>query len=237
MLFFDRQWLLKVLYDCVQQKDRILVNQRVETIKPTETGVEVVTASGQTFTGDVVIGADGIHSTVRREMRRIAEATRPGYFRADEEDKVPCHYKCSFGIAKEVEGWPKSEQCFTLGRGKSFLVASGPENRCYWFLFVKLPEPLYGKNIPRYSREDEAQFIKENGSLQITEELTFAQVFAKRETSALTALHEVTYDKWFLDRMLLIGDSAHKVCLLLRKVSSPILTRLVIAQSYWRYGR
>ncbi|KAF3025504.1 hypothetical protein E8E14_007727 [Neopestalotiopsis sp. 37M] len=210
MLFFDRQWLLKVLYDCVQQKDRILVNQRVETIKPTETGVEVLTASGQTFTGDVVIGADGIHSTVRREMRRIAEATRPGYFRADEEDKVPCHYKCSFGIAKEVEGWPKSEQCFTLGRGKSFLVASGPENRCYWFLFVKLPEPLYGKNIPRYSREDEAQFIKDNGSLQITEELTFAQVFAKRETSALTALHEVTYDKWFLDRMLLIGDSAHK---------------------------
>ncbi|ETS79271.1 hypothetical protein PFICI_09124 [Pestalotiopsis fici W106-1] len=210
MLFFDRQWLLKVLYDCVEQKDRILVNQRVKTIKTTETGVEVLTASGQTFTGDIVIGADGIHSSVRREMRRIAAATRPGYFKADEEDKVPCYYKCSFGIAKDVEGWPTGEQCFTLGRGKSFLVASGPENRCYWFLFVRFPEPLYGKDIPKYSREDEAEFMKEHGNLPITEDLTLGQVYAKRETSALTPLHEVVFDKWFLDRILLVGDSAHK---------------------------
>lgn len=46
------------------------------------------------------------------------------------------------------------------GKGQSQLVVSGPDNRVYWFLFEKLPEIKYGKDIPRYTKEDEVEFVK-----------------------------------------------------------------------------
>ena len=211
MLFFNRQWFLKVLYDQLKHKDCIYLRSRVDRIKPIEGGIQVTTKDDRSYTGDILIGADGIHSIVRQEMRRIADATDPRYFEPGEEDKVPCYYQCSFGIAQHVDGWPGGEQCFTAGRRKLFLVVSGPGGRVYWFLFVKLPVVKYGKQIPKYSREDEARFVKEHESLKIKENLTFGQVYAKRLTSTLTPLHEVVYKKWFFGRIFLIGDSAHKV--------------------------
>ncbi|KAI3322747.1 FAD/NAD(P)-binding domain-containing protein [Xylariaceae sp. AK1471] len=210
MLFFDRQLFLKVLYEQVKYKDRILVGNRVNRIELLEDGVTVITEEGLSYTGNIVIGADGIHSRVRKEMRRIAESIDSKYFDPLEEDQVPCYYQCSFGIAQDVEGWPGSEQGFTTGCGKSFLIVSGPAGRVYWFLFVKFPEPLYGKNIPRYSREDEAQFVRENEGLVVRDGLTFGQLYAKRVNSALTPLHEVVFKKWFFDRIITMGDSAHK---------------------------
>ena len=164
MLFFDRQWLLRVLYDQILDKDKIHINSRAHVVELQDNNVLVRTLDGRVFTGDILVGADGVHSTIRHEMRRLASETDPSYFPASEEDGVPCYYQCSFGIAKDVAQWSYDEQCFTLGRGKSFLVASGPEGRCYWFLFVKLPEIKYGKDIPRYSKEDEAKFVRGFGS-------------------------------------------------------------------------
>jgi 2-polyprenyl-6-methoxyphenol hydroxylase-like FAD-dependent oxidoreductase len=213
LLFFDRQWLLQILYNQLKHKDRVLLGKKVKKIEMNDRGVTVSTEDGENFKGDLIIGADGIHSAVRKEMFRIGNEAKPGYFRDDEEDQVPCYYQCSFGIAQDVENWTPNEQCFTTGYGKSFLVASGPENRVYWFLFVKLPEVKRGNDIPKYTKADEAQFVEEHQSLKITESLTFGEVYAKRLTSSLTPLHEVVFEKWFFDRVLLIGDSIHKVIL------------------------
>lgn len=216
MIFFDRKVFLNVLYDQLRQKDRVRLSSRVKRIESMEGGVRVLTEDGRTYVGTIAIGADGIHSSVRQEMRRIADATDPRYFPAQEEDQVPCYYQCSFGIARNVDGWDAGEQCFTNGRGKSFLVVAGPGDRCYWFLFVRLPQIKYGKQITRYTKEDEARFVEEHSRLKIKEGLVFGQVYAKRLTSVLTPLHEVVYKKWFFDRVLLVGDSAHKVSLRFR---------------------
>ena len=210
MLFFDRQWYLKVLYDELKHKDRIHLRSRVNHIEPVDGGIQVKTKDS-CYVGDIVIGADGIHSSVRREMRRIADATDPTYFETGEEDNVPCYYQCSFGIAQDVDGWPGNEQGFTTGYGKSMLAVSGPAGRLYWFLFVRLPEVKYGKQIPRYSKEDEARFVEENASMKVRENLNFGQIYAKRVRSGLTPLHEVVFKKWFFGRIFLMGDSAHKV--------------------------
>ncbi|KAF4509317.1 hypothetical protein G6O67_005582 [Ophiocordyceps sinensis] len=210
MLFFDRQWLLQVLYKQLRHKDKVLVRKRVDSIEQLDDGVRVWTADGDSVTGDVVVGADGIHSTVRREMRRLAGTEASGSPSSGEEDGVSCHYRCSFGIAQDVDGWPDGDQCFTTGRGHSFLVVSGPERRCYWFMFDRLPDVKLGKDIPRYGKEDEARLVRRYAHLPIMEGLTFGQMYAKRITSTLTPLHEVVFDRWFSGRVVLVGDSAHK---------------------------
>ncbi|KAI1267839.1 FAD/NAD(P)-binding domain-containing protein [Xylariaceae sp. FL1019] len=210
LIFFERQMLLQVLYENLQSKDNIYLNSRVSSINHLQDGVEVITDDGQLHKGDIVLGADGIHSNVRREMRRMALLENPTYFDPDEEDNVPCDYQCSFGIAQNVEGWGDDEQCFTTGTGNSFLVTAGPDNKVYWFLFVRLPKTCYGTDIPKYTKQDEAQFAEKHKHLKIKENVTFGQVYAKRLTGMLTPLHEFVFKKWFYGRMFLLGDSVHK---------------------------
>ncbi|KAI8959570.1 putative monooxygenase [Daldinia sp. FL1419] len=210
LLFFDRQRLLQILYDHLRHKGRVFLKKKFSAVTETSEGVRVTCADGSVFEGTILVGADGVHSAVRSTMTALGNEIRPGYFDPKEQDNVPCYYRCSFGIAKHVPGWVRGEQHIVLGRLQSQLVVSGPEDRVYWFLFDKLPETKYGQDIPSFTREDEAEFVKQNSDLPITDRFTFGQIYGKRVSSTLTPLHEFVCEKWFFGRILTIGDSAHK---------------------------
>lgn len=55
------------------------------------------------------------------------------------------------------------------------------------------------------------QKAKEFWNKSITDKVTFGQIYSKKSTSTLTPLHEVVWKKWFFGRIILLGDSAHKV--------------------------
>ncbi|KAK7217804.1 hypothetical protein V2G26_005807 [Clonostachys chloroleuca] len=210
LLFFDRQALLQILYDHLQDNSKILTGRKFEAAELDDWGVIATCADGSTFRGTLLVGADGIRSKARSVMRALASQLDPGAFDENEERKVPCYYRCSFGIAVDVPGWVTGEQHIVTGDGRSQLVISGPDNRVYWFMFERLPEVRYGDEIPRYTTKDEEEFANRNADVAITESITFGQVFACRLSSALTPLHEVVYKKWFFKRIITLGDSAHK---------------------------
>ena len=78
LAFFDRQKLLEIMHTQYPDQSKILTNQRVAAIRPVGSRVNVITETGVTYTGDMVVGADGVHSKVRSEMWRIADTVRPG---------------------------------------------------------------------------------------------------------------------------------------------------------------
>ena len=86
VVFFDRRMLIQILYDHIQQKDKILTSQRVVSIENHPWHVSVTTKTGEKFTGSLLVGADGIHSTVRQEMWKEAQKEDPEWFDANEED-------------------------------------------------------------------------------------------------------------------------------------------------------
>lgn len=73
-LWLDRQMLLKILYDNLKHKDRVLTNKRVVHVEMSPTGVLVTTEDGSSYSGDILVGGDGVHSKVRQEMWRIASS-------------------------------------------------------------------------------------------------------------------------------------------------------------------
>jgi 2-polyprenyl-6-methoxyphenol hydroxylase-like FAD-dependent oxidoreductase len=83
-MFLDRQMVLQALYDHIQDKSKVILSKRVERIDPIEGGVIVRTKDGSSYTGDIAIGADGMHSATRNEMWRIANAVQPRYIPANE---------------------------------------------------------------------------------------------------------------------------------------------------------
>ena len=70
---------------------------------------------------------------------------------------------------------------------------------------------MYGGNIPQYTKEDEAAKIKERQNDPVMPGLTFGDIVERKVSSNMTPLAEYTYKEWHFDRMITIGDAAHKV--------------------------
>ncbi|GKT53992.1 FAD binding domain-containing protein [Colletotrichum tofieldiae] len=84
VVFVDRQMILETLWKNIKNKDRILVRKQVTRVSLEPSGVKVETNDGLSYSGDILVGADGIHSKVRSEMWRLADTLEPGYIPASE---------------------------------------------------------------------------------------------------------------------------------------------------------
>ncbi|KAI8244396.1 FAD-dependent monooxygenase andE [Colletotrichum sp. SAR 10_77] len=185
-----RQMLLQVLYDNLKQKNKVNPSKRVNKIDLSEKGVTVYTTDGSIYEGDIVVGADGIHSTVRSEMWRIGIKETPGYFPHDEQS--------SRQITAYNDGW-------------SYLIVDAPGNRTYWFLFEGVGETKRGKDIPRYSKQDTEKLALAHMPDRLYEEVTFGDIYKNKIIATLVPLEEYVFEKWHYKRIVCIGDASHKI--------------------------
>ena len=78
--------MLDLLFDSLKHKDRVLTGKRVEHVKHGKDSVTVTTRDGSDYTGDILIGADGVHSTIRQQMWHIAREAKSDVFQPDPLD-------------------------------------------------------------------------------------------------------------------------------------------------------
>lgn len=90
------------------------------------------------------------------------------------------------------------------------MMLSAPEDRLYWFLFNKM-EKASGKDIPKFTKEDEVRLEKQHFGDYVTETTTFEDVYNNRLNSTLVALEEHVFARWHFGRIIVIGDAAHNV--------------------------
>ena len=220
--------VLQVLYENIKDKKKVLINKRVEKASMDEDGVVVKTSDGASYYGDILIGADGIHSTVRNEMWRMANESQPGWIPEGEGAgkmnfdilfrittltilAVPCDFGCVFGISNPCEGIEPGASNSVFKKHESYIVNGGPAGRVYWFYFFKLAKRLYGDDIPTYTKEDEKRILAERENDNITPSLKFKEMLDKKISSVLVPLQEYVFRQWYYKRIITIGDSAHKV--------------------------
>lgn len=94
---------------------------------------------------------------------------------------------------------------------QSYVINGGPEGRVYWFYFFKLAQPVYGHDIPTYTKDDEKRLLAQRENDNITPTLKFKEILDKKISSVLVPLEEYVFRKWYFKRIITIGDSAHKV--------------------------
>lgn len=211
-VFIDRQMIIQILYDNLRDKSTVVTGKGVQHVEQHPDHVRVQTTDGTMFTGELLVGADGIYSTVRKEMWRQADQARPGYFPLSDRTNTATEYCCIFGISKPTSKVPKCSSFNVMGRGHSYLVATGPNHRVYWFLFKKLSSVAYGieDKYPRYTEDERDALAAEHADDVLNEELRFGELYANRTTATLQALPEVIFSKWHYGRIVTIGDAAHK---------------------------
>ncbi|KAH8896928.1 FAD-binding domain-containing protein [Thozetella sp. PMI_491] len=208
--FLDRQMVLQVLYENIKDKTKILTKKHVQRVDVNDHGVVVKTADGSSYVGDILVGADGIHSSVRGEMWRIANEKAPGWIPIDEPSSVPCDYGCVFGISNPCDGIEPGASNSVFRKHESYVVNGGPEGRVYWFYFFKLAQRAYGDDIPVYTQEDEKRILAQRENDDITPTLKFKGILDNKITSVLVPLQEYVFRQWYYKRIITIGDAAHK---------------------------
>lgn len=68
------------------------------SITETNTGVKVVMSDGSIEEGDIVLGCDGVHSTVRELMWQNANQTIPDFIKTQEK-------KCESSLCSHYGPW------------------------------------------------------------------------------------------------------------------------------------
>ncbi|KAJ5137381.1 uncharacterized protein N7443_010326 [Penicillium atrosanguineum] len=208
MRFMDRQQIIQGLWDNLHDNSKIRVLSDAVKVVCDVNGVAVETADGSVFHGDVVVGADGIHSKVKQEMQRIAADETPGRDLFPEKDG---NFGGLFGISKAPEGVRQDQVVKAFRKGRSYLCAGGPSDTLYWLLTFKNEKETQGKSVPRYTEEDRQKLVEMCQDDIIRQGMTFGDIYERTINSALVPLEEGVLKTCYYKRMVLLGDSWHKV--------------------------
>ncbi|RAL03305.1 FAD-dependent monooxygenase spyC [Aspergillus ibericus CBS 121593] len=209
--FFDRQKVLEILHTQYPQPSNIYTNQRVSEVHRVGSHVEVVTDSGARYIGDLVVGADGVHSKVRSEIWRMAEKLHPGLVTQKEMRSMSTEFCCVFGISSSVPMLEIGDQVNAFQDGLSIITIIGKDGRAFWFVIKKLDRKYTYPQTIRFNDEAAARLCEGVADVQLMAGLTFAQVWKTRLVSSMTMLEENVFHTWHCGRVVCIGDSVHKM--------------------------
>ncbi|EHK47137.1 uncharacterized protein TrAtP1_010212 [Trichoderma atroviride] len=216
-ILVERRFMLNCIYNQIGDKSRVHTQTCVATFTETEDGVEVVTDKGETFRGDLLLGADGIHSTIRKLMADKIAITNPASSK-ELQTGFTSTYNCVFGTSKNARVSDGTQFMPTGGvqnvyyPGFSGIVAIGTPGLAFWFLLVKGDKETRMPEIPKFTEEDLEATIAKYGDYTMGPGYTFKDLWDSRVKANMLALEDgVLRSKWNTGgRVALMGDSVHK---------------------------
>ncbi|GKT95440.1 FAD binding domain-containing protein [Colletotrichum tofieldiae] len=206
---YHRAHLIQALYDNLPAtaKSRYFTGKKLASITSTETGVVVACDDGSSYSGTLVLGADGVHSMTRREMRRLAiDEDSACETTWDPVKPYKTNYQCVWAsFPRPTEPGQSYE---THSTDKSVMYITGKE-RGWIFLYKKLPRPT----VERIALTDTevTEFASEFVNWPITETLKVKDVWEDRYNAGGAGLEEGICGNWSWNgRIVLVADAAHK---------------------------
>ena len=96
-------------------------------------------------------------------------------------------------------------------RGKTIAVMAGLEAKLFWFLFFKQIQSSKSLELPKFTKQDEIALATANEHVMVTETVSFGEIYANKTKSTITPLPHHVFKRWHWGRIMLLGDSVHKV--------------------------
>lgn len=115
----------------------------------------------------------------------------------------------------------QSDLTCTHYSGKSFLVIGGKKHT-FWFVFFK-NERVYWPGLPRWTKADAEKRAAECMDCPISETQVFGELWKTAIRTELVNVEEGLFKHMFFGRVVLAGDSVHKV-MKLRLIGPAVLT-------------
>jgi FAD-dependent urate hydroxylase len=190
--------LYRVLHEqALARGIRVEHGKRLVHAHDTGDGVRAVFADGSEAFGDVLIGCDGVHSTVRR----IIDPAAP--------DPTYAGLLTTGGYARGVQVGTEPGSCeMIFGKRAFFGYAMAPDGEVWWFANVpRRNEPASGELDAVGGKERRRRLLRlyagDTGP-------AVPLIQATREMTAMSPIHSIPHlPAWHNGRMIVIGDAAH----------------------------
>ncbi|KAL4800038.1 FAD/NAD(P)-binding domain-containing protein [Aspergillus venezuelensis] len=197
----ERQLFLDVFFAKFKDKSRIHLGAKVAEVCHTSSGVSVQIVDGTTYTGDLVVGADGVHSIVRSEMWRIGNAEQLGFISE----------KCVLGVCKAPPRQDRWEHIVRYNQDFCFLFFPATGTDIFFNVIYRLKRKSHYPNIPRFSEAEAIQVCKSVADFPVWNGVKLGDLWAQRTRVVPVPLEEHMYKNWHYRRIVCIGDSVSKM--------------------------
>lgn len=187
-----RSDLSRIIYERIERDVEFIFGDSISKIEPKESDIKVTFKSGTVRNFDLVVGADGLHSNVRRIL-----------FGPEEQfEKFYSYYTSSFSI----EGDTNTNKAFLMYNvpGKQAAVYSTKENKTTVFFIFTSPEKL---NYDHHDVAKQKQILREQFQnagwkcQHILDKMNLAQDFY------FDAVSQIKMNNWSKGRITLVGDA------------------------------
>jgi 2-polyprenyl-6-methoxyphenol hydroxylase-like FAD-dependent oxidoreductase len=193
-----RSDLYRILHDrAVAEGVRVEYGRRVAGARETAAGVTATFADGGTASADALIGADGVHSTVRRLID--PDAAGPGFTGLLGFE----------GVARHEADVPPGTMTFTFGKGAYYLYWREPGGGTRWGVNLPQERPMTLTEARAVSAEVwlrrlRATFAEDDPGRDLMRTTDPDRLLV---TGSLHIMPSVRH--WHRGRMVLVGDAVH----------------------------
>jgi 2-polyprenyl-6-methoxyphenol hydroxylase-like FAD-dependent oxidoreductase len=206
-MLFHRRMLLDLLYRTLPEKEqRIITEKKVISIESNSHGVKVRCDDGSIEEGSIVIGCDGVHSHVREIMNDLVPKISAGVHNS--EKPMVAHYQL---LAGHLRRNPNLEagRLWEIRNDGLCLQIFMLEHEGWFLIYRRLPEPAY--QYHRYTDKDAETFAMEIKDYPTNQSMNFGDLWEDRKWVRLVNIEEGFIQRWHQDRIVLVGDSVHKM--------------------------
>lgn len=230
MRFIDRYRFLGSMYEGIADKTKIRSREGLVSFTETVDGVTVRTDKGNVYEGSILIGADGVHSEVRKQLAAQIETADPGSAHILAKG-FKTRYACLTAMSwNHFAGDPKRqlladgivnnsyhEKERIGGISSSGVRATGGEPaQLIWSVYIPLDvlgkQPCAEYPSPRFDQSDIDTFMKKYGHLHLCPDYTFSDCYETLIGANIICMEEnVLPARWNSGgRVMLLGDAVHK---------------------------
>ena len=225
----ERHNLIEILHRHLGADHNVQCEERVVNIIEEHDTVRVLLADNSEVSGDIVVGCDGVHSIVRQFMWENANKKLPETINVSEKKGEPTihrndhpghdshliaaimsAYRCLVGVAPLIPGLALNELNVIQGQGLSMTIVTQPEKTMF-FACIKEKVAFHWPRRVSFSAEDAETEAAKIADTPITANTLFGEVWNKRQRGYLCSIQEGLLSHWYFGRMVLVGDSVHKV--------------------------
>ncbi|KAF9084800.1 hypothetical protein BGX23_010233, partial [Mortierella sp. AD031] len=212
--------------------DKIHFGKRVLVISEKDDKVTIHTTDGNAYSGDILVGADGAHSTVREQLYESLKVK--GELPKSDQEDLPFSCTCLVGQTKTVdsEDFPvmKEEVCKFLvvigDRPYTWIIFTTAQNTLCWMVIHHLNKKT-SKAALGQGRAGTSETIDwgSQAALAMCDEtrafpipigdgsMTLGDLYDRtpKDLISKVMLEEKVFKTWHFGRTVLMGDACHKL--------------------------